>query len=153
LRLSPDYLPARVKLAESLLESGDPGRAESLFAALQGEPGSRPAAELGLGRIAAARRDHAKAVEHLERAVALFPEWGAAYYTLALSYRALGRRDDAKRALERSAEYGPRWPALSDPVLEAVTALRDDAETDLRRGLRLADSGDLEGAIAAHEAA
>jgi tetratricopeptide (TPR) repeat protein len=153
LRLSPDYLPARVKLAESLLESGDLDRAKSLFLGLRSEPRSEPAAELGLGRIAAATGDHTTAVEHLERAVTLFPEWGAAHYTLALSYRALGRRDAAKRALERQAEYGPRWPALNDPVLAAVTSLRDDAEMDLRRGLRLADAGDLEGAIAAHEAA
>jgi tetratricopeptide (TPR) repeat protein len=153
LELSPDYLPARVKLAESLVESGDLDRAGPLFEALQGDPKSEPAAALGLGRIAAARGDHAAAVRHLERAVALFPEWGAAYYRLALSYRALGRRDEAKRALERSTEYGARWPALNDSALAAVTALRDDAETDLRRGLRLADEGDLDGAIAAHEAA
>src|SRR6185503_18945083 len=36
LQLSPDYLPARVKLAEALVESGDLDRAEPLFAALQG---------------------------------------------------------------------------------------------------------------------
>ena len=74
------------------------------------------------------------AVTHLERAVALFPEWGAAYYALALSYRALGRRDDAQRALERHAQNGARWPALDDPVLATVTALRDDAAGELQRG-------------------
>src|SRR5262249_39840056 len=153
LRLSPGYLPARVKLAESLVEAGHLDRAEPLFTALRDDQGSEPAAELGLGRIAAARGDHPAAAKHLERAVELFPEWGAAYYALALSYRALGRRDDAKRALDRKTEYGARWPALNDPVLVAVTGLRDDAETDLRRGLRLPDRGDIEGAIAAHEAA
>ncbi len=81
----------------------------------------RPAAELGLGRIAAAEGHHEAAVAHLQRAVSLFPEWGAAHYALALSYRALGRRDDAQRALERHAQYGPRWPALEDPVLATVT--------------------------------
>jgi Tfp pilus assembly protein PilF len=38
-------------------------------------------------------------------------------------------------------------------VLAAVTALRDDPQTRLTEGLRLADAGDLAGAIAAHEAA
>jgi Tfp pilus assembly protein PilF len=42
---------------------------------------------------------------------------------------------------------------LEDPVLATVTALRDDAQTDLQRGLKLAEAGDLPGAIAAHEAA
>ena len=153
LTLSPDEVPSRVKLAEALLESGNLDRSQQLFEALRDVPASEPAAELGLGRIAAARGRHDEAIAHLERAVTLFPEWGAAHYALALSYRALGRRDDAQRALERQAQYGPRWPAVEDPVLATVTALRDDAQTNLQRGLKLADTGDLPGAIDAHEAA
>jgi len=153
LTISPDDLPARVKLAEALLEAGNIERSQQLFAAFRGVPASEPAAELGLGRIAAARGRHDEAVAHLERAVTLYPEWGAAYYALALSYRALGRREEAQRALERHAQYGPRWPAIADPVLASVTSLRDDAQTNLQRGLKLADAGDVAGAIAAHEAA
>ena len=153
LRRSPTYLPARVNLAESLLESGNLDRAKQLFDELRSEPTAEPAAELGLGRIAVAAGDDASALTHLERAIALFPEWGAAYYTLARVYRALGRGEDALRALERNKQYGPRWPALDDPVFATVTSLRDDAETALQRGLRLAEAGDLAGAIAAHEAA
>jgi tetratricopeptide (TPR) repeat protein len=153
LAVSPDYLPARVKLAESLLEADDLDESQRVFDRLVREAPTQPAAELGLGRIAAARGQHETAIAHLERAVALFPEWGAAYYALALSYRALGRRGDAQRALERNAQYGPRWPALDDPVFATVTALRNDAQTDLARGLKLAEAGDLAGAIAAHEGA
>ncbi len=153
LQAAPGYLPARVKRAEALLDAGDLEPAKRAFEALSGVPAAVPAAELGLGRIAAAEGRHDAAVAHLERAVALFPEWGAAYYALALSYRAVGRREDAQRALERHAQYGARWPAIDDPVLATVTALRDDAETTLRKGLKLADAGDLAGAIAAHEAA
>jgi len=153
LKRSPDYLPARAKLAEALLDSGNLDRAEQTYEALAREPAAAPVAEFGLGRIAAARLRHDAAVVHLERAVALFPEFGAAYYTLALSYRLLGRRDEAEQALARHAQYGPRWPAIDDPTLAAVIALRDDAETTFQRGLRLAEAGDLAGAIAAHEAA
>jgi tetratricopeptide (TPR) repeat protein len=156
VRLEPGYLPARVKLAEALFEAGGPDAIDSsarLFTALLDQAASRPAAELGLGRIEAARGHHEAAIEHLQRAVALFPEWGAAYYALALSYRALGRRDEAERALERHRQYGPRWPALEDPALGAVAALRDDAQTRLAKGIKLAAMGDAAGAIAAHEAA
>jgi tetratricopeptide (TPR) repeat protein len=153
LRVSPDYVPARTKLAEALLEAGDRDRSRQLFEGLRGNPASEPAAELGLGRLAAAEGRHDAAVAHLQRAVALFPEWGAAYYALALSHRALGHLDEARRALEQHAQYGPRWPAQNDPVLAALTALRDDAQTSLERGLKLAEAGDLTGAIAAHEAA
>jgi tetratricopeptide (TPR) repeat protein len=153
LEASPSYLPARVKLAEALLDAGDLEPAKRAFEALRLEPAAGPAAALGLGRIAAAEGHHADAVGHLERAVTLFDQWGAAYYALALSYRALGRSDDAQRALERHAEYGARWPAIDDPVLATVTALRDDADTNLQKGLKLAAAGDLAGAVAAHEAA
>ena len=153
LRRSPDYLPARVKLAEALLDSGDLDRSERLYEALRREPAAEPAAEFGLGRIAASRGHHDVAATHLERAVALFPEFGAAYYSLARSYSVLGRQAEAERALAAHARYGPRWPAIDDPALAAVIALRDDADTTFQRGLKLADAGDLAGAIAAHEAA
>jgi pentatricopeptide repeat protein len=107
----------------------------------------------GLGRVAAAEDRHTEAVQNLERAVALFPEWGAAHYALALSYRALGRRDDAQRALERHREYGARWPAVEDAVHATVASLRDDPRATLQRGIKLAERGEIEAAIAAHEAA
>jgi superkiller protein 3 len=153
LQVSPHYLPARVKHAEALLDAGDLEPAKRAFEALGSDPAAGPAGALGLGRIAAAEGRHEIAVAHLERAVALFDQWGAAYYALALSYRALGRTSDAQRALERHAEYGARWPAVADPLLATVTDLRDDAETNLQKGLKLADAGDLAGAVAAHEAA
>jgi tetratricopeptide (TPR) repeat protein len=153
VQASPSYLPARVKLAEALLESGNLERSAQLFEALRAEPAAEPSAEFGLGRVAAAQGRHDVAVTHLQRAVTLFPEWGAAHYALALSSRALGRREDAQRALAQHARYGPRWPGLDDPVLATVTTLRDDDPTNLQRGLKLAEAGDLAGAIAAHEAA
>jgi tetratricopeptide (TPR) repeat protein len=153
LQTSPGYLPARVKHAEALLDAGDLESAQRAFEALGSDPAAAPAVALGLGRIAAAEGRHDVAVTHLERAVSLYPEWGAAHYALALSYRALGRREEAQRALERHAQYGARWPAIGDPVLATVTALRDDAGTNLQKGLKLAEAGNLAGAIAAHEAA
>lgn len=153
LSLSPDFLPARVKLAESLFESGNLEASRPLFLALVDEPAARPAAEVGLGRIAAAQGAHDLAIAHFGRAVTLFPELGAAHYGLALSYRALGRLNEARSALALHQQYGARWPALADLVLTTVTALREDAGAILQRGVKLADAGDVDGAIAAHETA
>jgi tetratricopeptide (TPR) repeat protein len=153
LALSPDYFPARVKFAEALLEAGKFEESKALFTALAKQPAAEPIAELGLGRIAAAEREHEAAAVHLERAIALFPELGAAHYALARSYRALGRTGDARVALALHEKYGPRWPAVEDSVLERVTSLRNDPRTDLQRGMKLAEAGDLDGAIRAHEAA
>src|SRR5438094_778795 len=97
----------------------------------------------------------AAAVGALGRVLHAWEQWDAAHqaYARALSYRALGRRDEAQRELERHVKFGARWPAVDDPVLAAVSALRDDAQAQVRRGVKLAESGDLAGAIAAHEAA
>ena len=55
LAARPDYLPARLRLAEALLEAGDLAQSEPLFVPLAGIAATEPAAEVGLGRIAAAR--------------------------------------------------------------------------------------------------
>lgn len=151
--VSPGYLPARVRLADALFDAGDLAGSKVLYEALAREVSTEPMGHFGLGRIAAAERHHDAAVEHLQRAVTLVPDWGAAHYALALSYRALGRREEAQRALERHAEYGARWPAVEDPVQASVSSVRDDPRATLQRGIRLAERGDVEGAIAAHEAA
>jgi tetratricopeptide (TPR) repeat protein len=153
LAVRPDYLPARIKLAEALFEGGRLQESRTLYDQLIKEPAAEPAAHFGLGRIDAALGQHDAAVSHLQQATALFPEWGAAYYSLALSLRALGRRGEAQQALERHARHGTAWPGVPDRALDGVLALRDDAGAKLRRGQRLADAGDLEGAIAEYEAA
>jgi len=154
LRAQSDYLPARVKLAEALLDAGDVDRSAPLFSALAQEPAAAAPAALGLGRIAALAGRHADAVAEFERAIALFPEFGAAYYGLAMSQRSLGRRKEAAAALDRHRQYGVRWPAIDDPMLRKIADLKkDDDRVLLQKALRLADEGDVPGAIAAHEAA
>lgn len=151
--VSPAYLPARVKLADTLFEAGALDESRRLYDTLARDPATEAMGQFGLGRIAAVQGRHDAAIEHLQRAITLFPEWGAAHYALALSYRAMGRREDAQRALERHAQFGPRWPVLEDPVLAGVAEIRDDPRAVLQRGVTLAERGDLAGAIAAHEAA
>ncbi len=153
LAANPAYLPARVKFAEALLEAGQLADSRRLFEALIGETAAEPAAQVGLGRIAAAEARHGDAMAHYERAVTLFPQLGAAYYGLARAYRAVGRAADAERALQQHARHGARWPGIEDPVLGSVAGLREDARATLQRGISLAAAGDVEAAIAAHEAA
>ena len=151
--LARDYLPARVALADALLDAGNLDESRQVFESLSGDPRAAPAAELGLGRLDAIAGRHDLAIAHFERAIQLFPEFGAAHYALAMSFRALGRTDDARSALARHGQFGARWPALDDPLRASVAARRDDAAATLRRGVTLADAGDVAGAIAAHETA
>ena len=153
LAIRPGYLPARVKLADVLFEAGQREESRALFTSLSAEPAAEPEALFGLGRIAAADGAHDQAVRYIERALALFPEWGAARYSLALSLRALGRREEAQRELIAHARYGARWPAVDDRVLAGVMALRTDPAARLRRAQKLTDGGDVEAAIAEYESA
>jgi tetratricopeptide (TPR) repeat protein len=150
LSANPDYLPARLRLAEALFEVGDLQASRKLFEPLVAVPATEPAALVGLGRIAAAEGRHEDAVRAFDRAIGLFPELGAAYYGLARSYRALGRAADAEKAVAQHAQYGTRWPRLDDPVLAAVAALREDARAILQRGISLGEAGDVAAAIQAH---
>jgi tetratricopeptide (TPR) repeat protein len=153
LKISPDYKPAIVKLADALFDAGDLTESRRLYEALAKDPATEPLGQFGLGRIAAIEKRHDQAIERLQQAVARFPEWGSAYYALALSYRALGRREEAERALEQHAEYGARWPTLEDPILAKISGIRDDPRALLVRGIRQAELGDLPAAITTHEAA
>ncbi len=153
LELTPDYLPARVKLAESLLKAGNVAESRPLFEALLDDRRGEAFARFGLAQIAALDGRHDAAVPLLQRALAIFPEWGEAYYVLAMSLRALDRRDEAAQALASQARFGPIVPALEDPLLAGITELRNDAVASLARGVALKEAGDLAGAIAAHEAA
>jgi tetratricopeptide (TPR) repeat protein len=151
LALSPGSVPAQVRLAEALFEAGRLDESRGLSERLRGEPAAEPVANFGLGRISAAAGRHDDAVVAFRRAIALFPEFGAAHYALALSLRALGRRDEAQQSLAAQARYGAAWPGVPDPLLDGVATLREDGAALLRRGLKLADAGDLPGAIAAYE--
>ena len=140
----------RVKLAEALLEAGDL-REPSAVRALVGEPAaSRPpksASDASPPPKGGTRR-RSRTSSARSRC---FRSSGAAHYALARSVsrpRPHGRRPARAGA---HADSGARWPALDDPVLAAVHALRDDAGALLQRGVKLADAGDVAGAIAAHE--
>jgi tetratricopeptide (TPR) repeat protein len=149
---APAYLPARLKLAEALLDAGDLEESRKRFTELM-DPACAPAVQFGLGTIAARQGRHADAIPHLERAIALYPEFGSAHYALARAYRTVGRRDEAEAALAKHAAYGARWPAIADPLAASVAVLREDPGALLQRGVKHADAGDLEQAIASHEAA
>ena len=153
LNVMPALLSARARMAEALFDAGDLDASSRAYEALVTEPAAAPVGELGLARIAARQGRHADAVTHFERAIVLFPQFGEAYYGLAQSLRALDRRDEARAALEQHRAYGTRWPAITDPLSARVSSVRDDSRAHLLRGLRLAEAGDVAGAIEAHEAA
>ena len=64
------------------------------------DPSLRATMEALAGRIAYERQDYVAALEHLHEAIRLHPNYLQARYTLAQTYRALGRKDDAVHEAE-----------------------------------------------------
>ncbi len=88
---APDYVPARLQLANCLLASADWTGSEELYAAIINQHPESADAFYGLGRIRAARRDFTAAADAYGKACTIFPGFGAAHYALALIYRRLGQ--------------------------------------------------------------
>jgi protein O-GlcNAc transferase len=153
LRLRPGYLPARVMLAQCLLESGQLDESRALYLELLKTHPETAEVHYGLGRIDATRGEPDAAVAHLRRACALFSGFGAAHFALARAYRDLGEKEKAREqvVLYQADKLG--WPTLPDPLLSDIVALRTSATDHLRRGIQLAQEGQLQEAAEQHEAA
>jgi tetratricopeptide (TPR) repeat protein len=151
--LSPSSTPARLKLADALLESGALDEAQREYTSALADPLARPHAHYGVGRILAARGQHGAATAQFDEAVRLYPEFGAAWYARGLAQRNTERLDEARESLSRAQQYGARWPGVDDPLLAGVNALRADPVARIERGVQLEQRGDVRGAIREHHAA
>jgi Tfp pilus assembly protein PilF len=153
LRLRPGYLPARLMLAKSLLDAGHADESRVLYQALVDELPETAEAHYGLGRIDAARGKLASAVEHLQKACALSPGFGAAHFALARAYRDLGETEKAQEQIALYQKDKLGWPTVPDPLLAAILELKTGANARLRKGIQLAEAGDLRPAAEEHEKA
>jgi tetratricopeptide (TPR) repeat protein len=150
LRLVPGYLPARLKLAESLLTSGNLEEAGSMYEAIIKDHPGVAEAYYGLGRIRTAKGDLPGAVESYQKACELFPAYGAAHYALARAYRRLHDLQKSKEQLKLHDANQTLVPPIQDPLRDALRALDRGPASILQRGIQLEEAGRIEDAIAAH---
>jgi protein O-GlcNAc transferase len=153
LRLNPDYLPARLKLAENLLATGDWAAAAGIYETIVKEHPDAAEAYYGIGRIRTANGDLNAAVESYRRACELFPAYGAAHYGLAQAYRKLGDGPAAEEHLKLHAAGRTLVPPVPDPLHDEMHALDRGAPSLVQRGIDFQDAGRIEDAIAEHEKA
>ncbi|HET9178570.1 MAG TPA: tetratricopeptide repeat protein [Terriglobia bacterium] len=150
LRLDPDYLPARLKLAESLLTSGKLEAAGSMYdAIIKGHPGVAEA-YYGLGRIRTAQGDLAGAVKSYQKACELFPAYGAAHYALARAYRRLGDLRKSEEQLKLHDANPTLVPPIQDPLRDALRTRDRGPASIVEQGIQLEEAGRIEDSIAAH---
>jgi tetratricopeptide (TPR) repeat protein len=152
-KLKPDYVPARLKLAQALLDSGSPAESREIYLSLL-ETGNKSASILyGLGRSYESTGNRKAAMESYERALAIYPSYGAANYALALAYRDAGRPEDSKRHMTLFRTNQNSGPPGGDPVLGELDKLRLGPGDFLSEGVRLSAEGRLDEAAAAFERA
>ena len=150
LQIRPDYVPAKLKLAESLFAAHQPDAAGKLYQEILQQNPESPEALYGLGRVQATQGDTHSAAESLAKACELVPEYGAAQFALATALRKLGQADKAQEHFKLYRANMTNVPPAVDPVRAAVQQLDQSATAHLRRGLALAEAGDLQGAIQQH---
>jgi tetratricopeptide (TPR) repeat protein len=133
-----EYLPAKLHLGEALLGLGDFNGAGTVYRGSQ-----HPAALFGYGR---ATNDGT----YYEKALAAFPQYGAALFALAQHYQRAGRNADAQRLMADYAVFKLAAPRIEDPLLDSVEALNRGPDrllaqaADLEAQGRLAEAADLQ---------
>jgi tetratricopeptide (TPR) repeat protein len=150
IAMTPEYLPARVKLADVLYAQRDFTAGREEYRRLTAEFPELAVAHFGLGRTAAALGDEQAAAAHYERAIAASPEFGRAHYALALLHRNAGRLEKARVHLDAYGTLGSRQPAVDDPLVAEVLAMRSTARDLIAEGARLGTEGRLAESIDVH---
>ena len=153
LRRRPGYLPTRLLLAKASWTRACATRARLSTRRSSIEHPDTAEAHYGLGRIDAGRGEHASAAAHFRKACELFPGFGAAHFALARAYRDLGEPEKAQEELVLYQKDKEGWPAVPDPFMAALVALKTGADARLQRGIQLAEAGQLQAAADEHEAA
>ena len=124
---APDYVPARLKLADLLLKHGQQEEAKREYEACLSRSPADPYALLGLARIAVDREEGSSAVSYLRRAVQSDPGFGAGHRLLATVYRKMGRTQAADLARAR-ADRCSRFRAAPDPWMDQLDDLCYDPD-------------------------
>jgi len=153
LRLDPAYLPARLKWAESLLDSGEVQESKNVYSDIIDELPGTAEAYFGLGRVAVVHGDPAAAQEFFRKACELFPTYGPARYALAQVDRKLGKSKEAEQELALYAHHETVVPPTDDPLRDQLRKLDMRAAAHLERGVQLEQVGRLDDAITETEEA
>lgn len=144
-----DYLPAQLRLADSLLATNELAESRRLYETIIAKEPRTVQAFYGLGRIQTRLGDKS-AIDSLRKAVELSPSWGAAHYALAMAYRNEGNAAKVAEHLRLSEQNKLIRPVLADSLMNAVADLNSGAADRLRKGVALEAEGRLEESIAEH---
>jgi tetratricopeptide (TPR) repeat protein len=131
------------------LQAGDLRAAERNFASALKQSASMYPAEVGLGYVALARKNHKDALLHFDRAVVANPRYAPALAGRAEALLGTGEHAHALQSLEAALQADPSLTGLGSRI--EVLRLRDQQQ-DIALARKLAEAGKLDEARAAYEA-
>ncbi|MDE0102821.1 MAG: tetratricopeptide repeat protein [Bryobacterales bacterium] len=147
--LAQRHLFVRLRLADCLLQAGDPEEALDLYDRAASEHPDSMAAHFGRGSALARLGRSEEALASLERAATFGDDYRPLHYRLALALRSAGRDDEAAHFMDlyERLDPAPRTP-FPDPLLQEVDELRVGSyRHHLNRGIRFETAGNLEEAL------
>jgi tetratricopeptide (TPR) repeat protein len=150
--IDPNDVPTQVHLGQMYLLNGDLDKARAMFETAQVDKDARAAALTGLGKVALAKHDYQTAVARFEEALKLWPGASRLRQPLATAYRGLGDTARAEANLAHYAIDGGE-PAVSDPIVDALSERVVVTRVLLRRGQRFGKEGRFDLAEQAFRAA
>ena len=153
LQIRPNALTARLRLAETLTAVAAWAQADLIYRDILGDHSDLPQAWYGLGRVQAAKGDHAAAVESYGKACGLFPPYGTAHFALASELRKLDKTAEAEKHLAEYANNATVEPPLEDPLFRRIHELNHSTTAHLQRATQLESAGEFAESIREHEAA
>src|SRR5579862_6359879 len=141
--LDPQYLPARMKLAEVLLTLGRFDESQRICESIAKEDPQFAPAYYWLGRVDAAKGQVPASIEQYRKACQLWPSFGTAHYALALAYQGTGATAEAQQHMAAYRKYKADGdPQPEDPQLEAVRSLDNTALAHLMKGVDQENDGE-----------
>ena len=118
VELAPDYLPAQIRLGDSLTKSNRGADAERVFEESLRRTPDNPFALLGLARLDIMRGNWPSARTRLESAIRTHPDFIGALSLLVAVHEHDGRQDEARGLQQRLA--GREHRDIVDPWLESL---------------------------------
>jgi tetratricopeptide (TPR) repeat protein len=133
-------------MADAWSDLNESDKAAAAYREVASMPGLEAPALFGLGQIALLRRDYANAIDDFSKALQLDPAATRIHYPLAQALHAVKRDAEAR---EHLALRGDRLPAVKDPLVEELDAMKNSASRYFTRAMKAIQDRDYEAAAAA----
>lgn len=130
-RIEPEFIPARINLAELLFQSNRPKEAEQEFRnAVDAAPipENEGQARDALARFLIRMKRHDEGIEELEKSTRLMPNHAQTQYFYGVALNSTGRTEAALPYLERATELDPNNPEY---LMGASAICRDAGKIEL----------------------